>query len=222
MLLLFFKDVISLPLAIQDYLPVALFAIGLFFVAKLISNRNTQAGNLAYFGGVLVTLGGLFKASWKLIQALGGNDIPFFNNSLFACLSAGFICVAWAFWNRGERELSLNRLLFVPVVLIVIVWSIAGYIGFFTESRMWFVLLLGTTTLANLALLFQLISLSYKNKLWFVVGLYTINLLGIFALAGGADQTVTMQWIKQITTTISQLSFAVASWKLLQNQEFKA
>ena len=184
----------------------------------MISNRNQSAGNLAYFGGVLVTLGGLFKASWKLIQALGGSDIPFFNNSLFALLSAGFICVAWAFWNRRERELSLSRLLLVPIVLIVIVWSIAGYIGFFTESRMWFFLLLGATTLANLALLFQLLSLSYKTKLWLAVGLYLLNLLGIFALAGGADQTVTMQWVKQITTTISQLSFAVASWKLLQNQ----
>lgn len=218
MLLLFFKDEISLSLAIQDYLPVALFAVGLFFVAKLISNRNRMAGNLAYLGGVLVTLGGLFKASWKLIQALGGSDIQFFNNSLFALLSAGFICVAWAFWNRGEIKLNVSRLLLTPIVLIGIVWSIAGYIGFFTESRMWFFLLLGTTTLANLALLFQLIFLSYKNKLWLAIGLYLINLVVIFVLARSADQTVTMQWIKQIITTISQLSFAVASWELLQNQ----
>ena len=213
-----FKDEINLPLAVEDYLPVALFAIGLFFIAKLISNRNKQAGNVAFFGGILVTLGGLFKASWKLIQALGGADIPFLNNSLFVLLSSGFICVAWAFWKSRSGETSWGNLLVVPIVLILIVWAIAGYIGFFTESRAWFFLLLGATTLANIALLFQLILLSYKNRLWFVIGLYLINLIVIFALARSADQTVTMQWIKQIITTISQLSFAVASWKLLQNQ----
>ena len=212
------KDEINLPLAIEDYLPVAFFAIGLFFIAKLISNRNQLAGNLAYLGGVLVTLGGFFKASWKLIQALGGSDIPFLNNSLFVLLSSGFICVAWAFWKSRSSQTSWVNLLTVPIVLILIVWSIAAYIGFFTESRAWFFLLLGATTLANLALLFQLISLSYKNKLWLVIGLYLVNLIVIFVLARSADQTVTMQWIKQIITTVSQLSFAIASWKLLQNQ----
>jgi hypothetical protein len=214
-MLLFFKDDINLVLAIEDYLPVILFATGLFFVATFISNRNKQAGILAFFGGILVTFGGLFKASWKLIQALGGNDIPFFNNSLFVLLSSGFICVAWAFWKSRSDEVSLSSLWAIPLILISILLTIAGYIGFFTESRAWFFVLLGATTIGNLALLFQLMFHSYKNKLWLSIGLYVINLLVIFALARSADQTVTMQWIKQIITTVSQLSFAIASRKLL-------
>ena len=217
MLLLFFKDEINLPLSIQDYMPVAFFAVGLFFVAKLISNHNIQAGNLAFLGGVLVTLGGLFKASWKLIQALGGSDIPFLNHSLFTLMSAGFICLAWAFWQSRESRSDAGKLWVVPGVLILLVWSIAGYFGFLTESRAWFFILLGVTTLANLALLFQLIHLAWQNKLWLAVGLFLINLIVVFLLARSSDQTVTLQWIKQIINTISQLSFAVASWKLLQN-----
>ncbi len=217
-MLLFFKDEINFPLAIEDYLPVALFAIGLLFVAKLIFNRNSEAGKLAFVGGILVTLGGFFKASWKLIQALGGNDIPLLNNSLFVLLSAGFICVAWAFWKSRSVETNLGSLWTIPIVVIIIFWSIAGYIGFFTESRAWFFVLLGATTLANLALLFQLIFLSYKNQLWLAIGLYLINLLVIFALARSADQTVTMQWIKQLITTLSQFAFALASWFLLKSQ----
>jgi hypothetical protein len=216
-MLLFFKDDINLGLAIEDYLPVILFATGLFFVATFISNRNKQAGILAFFGGVLVTFGGFFKASWKLIQALGGSDIPFFNNSLFVLLSTGFTCVAWALWKSRKAEVNSASLWAIPLILVSVLLTIAGYIGFFTESRAWFFILLGATTVANLALLFQLIFHSYKNKLWLPIGLYVINLLVIFALARSADQTVTMQWIKQIITTISQLSFAIASWMLLKH-----
>ncbi|NJM52904.1 MAG: hypothetical protein HC846_05625 [Blastocatellia bacterium] len=213
-----FKDEINLPLAIQDYLPVTLFAVGLFFIAKMISNRNKEAGNLAFFGGVLVTLGGLFKASWKLIQAAGGSDIPFLNNSLFTLMSAGFICLAWAFWKSRQRTTDPIKLWVVPIVLIALFWLVAGYIGFFTESRAWFFILLGATTLANLALLFQLIHQSFRQKLWLAVGLFLINLIVIFLLARSSDQTVTLQWVKQLINTVSQFSFAVASWKLLQNQ----
>ncbi len=216
-MLLFFKDDINLSLAIEDYLPVIFFATGLFFVAKFISKRHKNAGILAFCGGLLVTLGGFFKASWKLIQALGGNDISFFNNSLFVFLSAGFICVAWAVWKSRNRN-TIN-LWSVPAFLFIILVLIAGYIGFFTESRAWFFILLGATTIANLALLFQLIIICYKNQLRLAIGLYLINLFVIFVLARSADQTVTMQWIKQIITTISQLSFAVASWMLLKNQQ---
>jgi hypothetical protein len=216
-MLLFFKDDINLALALEDYLPVVFFATGLFFVASFISNRNRQAGVLAFFGGVLVTFGGLFKASWKLIQALGGSDIPFFNNSLFVLLSSGFICVAWALWKSRSAEINLTSLWAVPLILISVLLAIAGYIGVFTDSRAWFFVLLGATTLANLALLFQLMFHSYKNKLWLSIGLFVVNLLVIFALARSADQTVTMQWIKQIITTISQGSFAIGSWLILKH-----
>ncbi|HMS39234.1 MAG TPA: hypothetical protein PKE69_03345 [Pyrinomonadaceae bacterium] len=209
------KDEINLPLALQDLMPVTLFAIGLFFVARMISRKHKSAGNLAYFGGVLVTLGGVFKASWKLIQALGGADIPFLNNSLFTLMSAGFICLAWALWKSREDETDAVKLWSVPLILISMVWLIAAYFGFFTESRAWFFILLGATTLANFALLFQLISLTYKNKLWLALVLFLVNLTVIFILARGSDQTVTFQWIKQLINTVSQASFAIASYILL-------
>lgn len=215
-MLILFKDDINLALAIEDYLPVIFFATGLFFIATFISNRSKQAGILAFLGGVLVTFGGLFKASWKLIQALGGSDIPFLNNSLFVLLSTGFICIAWAFWKSNSLEVKSSNLWSVPLILIGVLLLIAGYIGIFNESRAWFFILLGATTVANLALLFQLMFYSYKNQLWLSIGLYVINLLVIFILARSADQTVTMQWVKQIITTISQLSFAIASWLLLK------
>ena len=219
--MIFLKDEINLPLAIQDYLPVALFALGLFFVAKMIGAKNDSAGKLAFVGGILITLGGAFKATWKLMQAIGGADISFFNNSLFVLLSSGFIGLAWALWKSRTSENSFAKIWLIPIILTAIVWTSAAYFAFFTESRTWFFLLLGTTTLANLALLLQLIFRSFQNKLWLAVVLFLINLLVIFALARSADQTVTMQWIKQFSTTLAQSAFAFAAFFLLKAERRK-
>ena len=195
----------------QDFLPVALVAVGLFFVAKMIAGRNAAVGNLAFTGGILVTFGGVFKATWKLIQAVGGADISWLNYSLFVLLSAGFIALAWAVWKSRTMETAIAKIWLPPTILTLILWSIAAYFGFFTDSRAWFFILLAATTLANIALLVQLISRAVKNRLWLVAALYLFNFLVILALARNTDQTVTMQWLKQILTTFAQLSFAVAS-----------
>lgn len=213
------KDEINLPLALQDLMPVTVFAIGLFFVAKIIARENKTAGKLAFIGGILVTLGGFFKASWKLVQAFGGSDIPFLNHSLFTLMSAGFICLAWAFWKRFSDQKSFTKIALIPFILIGLIWTIAAYFGFFTESRAWFFILLGATTLGNLALLFQLIFNSYKNRLWLAVGLFLINLVIIFVLTRTSDQTVTLQWFKQILNTFSQGAFAFASYILMKNSD---
>jgi hypothetical protein len=205
-----FATKISLPLAVEDYLPILLFAAGLYFVAKKVSETNSLAGQTAFLGGCLVTLGGLCKATWKLIQALGGPDIPVLNNVLFVFLAAGFILVAWAYYRRNAKALGLLW----PLLVSGAVWLVAGYIGFFTTSKAWFFFLLGVTTLGNLALLLQLMANAARQRLWLALALFTINLLVIFALARSADQTVTFQWIKQGITTLAQASFAFASYQL--------
>jgi hypothetical protein len=214
------KDVIDLPLALQDYMPIAFVAIGLYFIYKMISQKNINCGYLALVGGILITLGGTFKATWKLIQALGGKDIPFFNNSLFVLLAAGFICVAWALWksHRRNEAMTNNSIWSVPIFLIAVAWAVAGYVGIYTASRAWFFILLGITTFANIALLLQLIYRASKAKLWFATMLFVINLIVILGLSRSADQSVTAQWFKQINTTLAQGSFAFASWILANNE----
>jgi hypothetical protein len=216
-MLLFFKDEINLPLAIEDYVPVFIFAGGLFFVAKIVSANNQTAGKLAFIGGILVTLGGVFKASWKIIQAIGGADIPLLNNSLFVFMSAGFVCLAWAYLKRNSSESSFAKICFLPISVILIFWSISFYFGYFLESRAWFFILLGLTTVANLFLLSRLIYTSYSKNLRICIILFVINLICIFLLARFSDQTVTYQWIKQLINTLSQIAFAFASYYLYNN-----
>lgn len=210
---------ISLPLALEDSLLVAFFSIGLYFIGKLISRESAECGKLAFFGGFLVALGGFLKVSWKLIYAIFQTDVAIFNSGLFAWQTCGFICLAWAMW-RCRKENNSAVLLIVPLVLIIFFLSIAGYFAFVKETRSWFVVLLGATTIFNLALVFQLIYRGIQNKIWLSVILYLVNLICIFTLASIGDQTVTMQWIKQIIGTFSQGSFAVASWLLYRNSRY--
>jgi hypothetical protein len=204
---------ISLPLAVEDILLVVFFAFGLFFIGKMIARQCKICGNLAYFGGFLITLGGFLKVCWKLIVAIYQTDIAWLNNSLFALLSCGFICLAWALW-RSRKENSLTMFWIIPVLLVIATLGIAGYFAFLTESRIWFFILLGATTLFNLKVSLQLIFRSFQNKLWLAIGLFIFNLICVFALARMGDQTVTLQWIKQIINTFSQASFALAAWLL--------
>jgi hypothetical protein len=78
---------------------------------------------------------------------------------------------------------------------------------------------LGTTVIFNLAFSFQLIFRAFQNKIRLAVGLFILNLICIFTLASIGDQTVTLQWIKQIIGTISQGSFAVAALLLYRSND---
>jgi len=204
---------ISLPLAVEDSLLVIFFASGLYFVAKTVSRECGACGKLAFFGGLLITLGGSLKVAWKLIVATTGSDIAWLNNGLFALMSSGFICLAWALW-RSRKVNSPVIWALVPAFLIAATLGSAAYFAFVTESRSWFFVLLGSTTLFNLLVSGQLIFRSYAHRIWLSLALFVFNLLCVFSLAGISDQTVTLQWIKQIINTFSQAAFAVAAWKL--------
>ncbi len=211
---------ISLPLAVQDLMLVVFFAIGLFFVGKIVWSECQICGKLAFFGGLLITLGGFFKVCWKLLMASSQTDVPWLNNSLFVLLSNGFICLAWAMWRRGKENKPTTYWL-TPVLLISLSLGTAGYFAFVKETRTWFFVLLGMTTLFSLLVSLQLILRSSKKQLWLAVGLFIFNSICAVVLGGLGDQTVTMQWVKQGIGTFSQGSFALAAW-LLHKSEMRS
>jgi hypothetical protein len=208
-----FLTEISLPLALEDFLLVIFFAIGLYFVAKTVSRECAVCGKLALFGGLLITLGGFFKVCWKLILATTQNDIAWLNNGLFVWLSCGFICLAWALWrSRKKNNRTVSWL--APLILIGLTVGVAAYFAFVKETRAWFFILLGITTLFNLFVSFQLIFRSVQNKLWLAVGLFVFNMICFLSLGAMGDQTVALQWAKQIIGTFSQASFAFGAYLL--------
>lgn len=221
-------ELYSVPLALEDFLPVIFSALGLYLLASMITKMNDDCKNMAYLGFILVTLGGLSKATWKLIYALseGQTNIVMMDNALFFFLSTGFIFVAFALIyaqrNLSGKE-SPSNIWLVPGVLAVITLITAFGISFTMydperEGRqMWFFILLGMTTIFNFLTLGLAINQSRQQKQWLAVVLFLVNLSAVIILQGlarAAEQTESLQWIEQITNTIAQVGFAYAVWLL--------
>ncbi len=211
------KETVDFPTALLDFLQVAMLASGLFFVFRMVWQKNKMCGNLALFGGFLVTLGGILNAFGTLTKALSGEDKPFFNNSLLVFHAAGIICAAFALYKSQRRDeaMNLSHVWTIPLFLIAIVWAVSGYDGFFTGSRDWFFILFTVTISANTALLLQLIFRSLKPKPnWIAAGLFIANLIVIFALINNPNK----DFVYQLKVLLGQGSFAVAAWLLLKKK----
>lgn len=221
-------ELYSVPLALEDFLPVIFSALGLYLLAGMITKMNVDCKNMAYLGFILVALGGLSKATWKLIYALseGQTNIVMMDNALFFFLSTGFIFVSFAL-IYAQRNLSgkssPNNVWLVPGVLAIITLITAFGISITMHDperegrQMWFFILLGMTTIFNFLTLGLAINQSRQQKQWLALGLFVVNLSAVIILQGlarAAEQTESLQWIEQITNTIAQVGFAYAVWLL--------
>lgn len=212
----------TLGLALEDYVPVILSSIGMWLLSQMIAQVNKEIGQLALVGWLLISLGGLSKATWKLIMSLsnGTQDIVMLDNLLFILLGPGFVFMTYALWcaYRIVTEKSRPGVWVVPVG-ITAVFTLPALFTAFTQpdSRIWFFILLAMTTLGNLGLGILLIRQSLFLKRPWIAVLFGINLVTIFMLSGMAripDQTIPLQWTEQIVNTLSQGAFAFASWQL--------
>jgi len=214
----------SVPLALQDFMPVALSATGLFFLAEMIKHmaREARVANIALLGAWLVMLGGGIKAAWKLNVALTGNDIEWMDNALFVLMGPGFTCMAWALsaaqrLARGQTLTSRFAALFPFIVSAIFLATAGGLAAANPGSRTWFFILLGLTTIANFTLSGLAIRQAWGQGLKWVAALFLINVLAILVLQGLArmgDRGEAEQWVEQILNTLSNAAFAFAAFKL--------
>jgi hypothetical protein len=214
----------SVPLALQDFMPVALSATGLFFLAEMIKQmaRDSRVANIGLLGAWLVMLGGGTKAAWKLNVALTGNDIEWMDNALFILMGPGFTCIAWAF-SAGQRlghgqALTSRFAAAFPFIVSTIFLVTAGALAAANPgSRTWFIILLGMTTIANFTLSGLAIRQSWRQGLKWVAALFIVNVVAILVLQGLArvgDRNEGEQWVEQILNTLSNAAFAFAAYKL--------
>ncbi|MFD0475531.1 hypothetical protein ACFQ0B_50390 [Nonomuraea thailandensis] len=90
-----------LALALVDFLPVLAMAAGIALLAPFAARtRGRLPGWAALAGGVLVVLGGLLKAVWKLLVAAGGPDVGWLAGVQFYLFGPGFALLAWAVLGR--------------------------------------------------------------------------------------------------------------------------
>ncbi len=84
----------SIALALVDFIPTIFFPIGAYFFQKFFKKQNDVKSQILWIiGGLLVFIGGFFKAIWKLNMAITQINILFLSDSLFVFQSIGFTCL---------------------------------------------------------------------------------------------------------------------------------
>jgi len=112
-------------LAIFDFVPTTAFLIGAFFLVKTgLICRGRPCSRMLMAGGLLVFLGGTFKALWKLLYTTSVADIQWMNQGQFVFSAIGFlgICVAvismvrrkkWAVPAQGTMAMAAWKIPFL-------------------------------------------------------------------------------------------------------------
>jgi hypothetical protein len=193
----------TLGLALLDFVPNLLFLIGAYFLVNLANQVSGKLpGRTMAIGTGLIILGGILKASWKLLYALHIADIQLFNQALFVLQAPGF------------------ALMFFSVILIL-----RSTIQKHTDAvaiALWKIPLLAIITLASLGSYGILAFLSFRRGIKFAAWCYILTIifvLGMSGMAGGADQSIRMQWVEEGINSIGQLVFALGSWSLYRSYE---
>ena len=214
----------TISLALVDFIPVIFSAIGVFTIATMIASLDRTSGRMAYIAAVLITLGGLSKAVWKLIIAATGTDVVGLDDLLFVFLGPGFTLLSWALWNAQliitDKEIP-KKVWLRPFGVIALfgIGAISARIAQ-PEARYWVYILLTLTTFANLAVGILLIRQANRQHLKLAAGLFVFNLIAIFALSGMAripEQTIALQWIEETINVFAQGAFAFAAWQLAKD-----
>lgn len=211
----------TLTMALQNYLPVLLFALGLWWATQLVAKLAPSSLRVAQLGTLFITIGGLSKATWKLLMATtnGSMNVTWLSNSLFIWLAPGFVLMATALWATVRPADSSQKHGGLPLVVIGIIFGIAITLAFaFPTTRYWNSILLGVTTLTNFAVAGIMIRHARRHHAHWIAFLFAFNLVGLLVLAriAAIPHTWFWQWVEQMTNTIVSGAFAYAAYHLLR------
>ncbi|MBQ6655102.1 MAG: hypothetical protein IJM79_06235 [Erysipelotrichaceae bacterium] len=181
---------ISLIMALVDFLPVIFF-----FISAVILQRDLydvmSKGRFALLasGSILVLLGGIYKAAWKILIALGVCDFPALNNAFFPMQAPGFILVFLSLLGLKWRSSGIFAV--VPVISSNLIFIICQTVG-----------------LAGTQFILMIKSLKMHKKgaaVMFVLSFVTM--LGMGYLGAKFDDTSRMHWMAQLCNIVSQGTF---------------
>lgn len=198
-------EVATVPLALEDLLPVALAGVGAWLLAGVVGERVPRVRLPARTGAVLVVVAGLCKALWKLDLAVTGDDVAVVDDLLFAFLAPGFALLTWS--------LVVARGSALPLASPVMACLLAGVASLAVQATwpLLVVAVVGATATGVFALL-----LARSSGDGRAVVLFAVQLLLAFALVpfAGAGQSVAHQWWEQSLNTVGQSAFALGAWRL--------
>lgn len=203
-----------MALALEDYVPVALSVLALVLVASWVAaRRGVTRSDAALVGVVLVAVGGLSKATWKLVYATGP-DITWMDELLFPFLATGFTILAQVVARVDDPD-GDNRALAAGGLaggIGLVAWVVSG---FETAETWWLIVMVMASTALVLLLIVQARRAGERRG----VVLFAVHLVLTFTLAGLArvgEQSWALQWVEQLSNTLSQGLLALGVWWLWQ------
>lgn len=221
----------TLPLALEDFLPVILSSVGLYLISQMVRRIDGRLGQMAQLGWLLVSLGGLLKATWKLIMAATNaqTNLAWLDKGMFIWMAAGFTLLAFALWFTAEKMMGqpasrvAQRPWLGPIITLVLAVVAIFATGFPDLTvNTWRFILLGITTIGNVVTAVLLIQKSRRLGHNLAALLFLVNIVIVFILSGMAripSQTIPLQWTEQLLNTVSQGAFVYAAWQLAMSKQ---
>lgn len=211
---------ISLLAAGAGLCTVGLSSTALLFIWQMVAHIDVDSGYLAAFGGGIIVVGGLLTTINTLGLALGNEIVIIMPLNLFSFLTPGFICVAYAVWcaQRVMRADSRPTSVWIgPMLLIVLIQVTVGVVVGLPGAPNQFVLLLATTTIANVV--FN--GLCIRQALWQRLRLvplmwvgYLGAVLGLNGLGNMLTQSTERTVAIQVLNIVAAALFMAAAWQL--------
>ena len=198
----------GLALALEDFVPVVLAGAGAIVLATAAGRRVPELRVPALVGGLLITAGGVGKATWKVLVASEPcRNVELLEQLLFPCLAFGFALLAWAV--VGARRGSTAP--WLPFAAVPVLGSFAGL----AVGAIWPLLVVaavGAITMAVVAARWAWDLGDRRTTALFA--LYVVGTLVLPPLAARPEQSQTLQWVEQLTNTAVQLCFLLGALAL--------
>jgi hypothetical protein len=210
----------SIPLALYDFVPVAISAVGLGLVAWHVGRIVPALATWAALGVVLIVSAGLARATWKLVVAAGGSDVAVLHGALYVLLAPGFLILGTVVWRARGGIATATGARTPPwlvaastVVVLVLATVILGPSGGRFVPLIWLAAATCGVALVSVGL-FLLARHRGRSRLAWLFIAYLAITIALNGLARASVQTESLQWVEQSLNTLDQVLFLVAALQL--------
>ena len=185
---------ITVPMAIVDFIPVVLFFLAAVILERDLYGKMVKgAYALLAAGSIMVFIGGLYKATWKILYALNICNFEALDVAFFPVQAPGFFLVFLALASLSKKDFGSPTALAVAPVLYKsnIIFIAMQVIGF-----------------GGIQVCMCRLSLFLKKKLPVVLFILSFLFsLGMGYLGAKFDDSSNMHWLAQLTNICSQGCF---------------
>ena len=212
----------TLSLALFDYLPVLAGGVALYLVCRHCAELARYDGRWVVLIPLIALAGGGLKATWKLVLAAQGLDLPWMSDQLFFFLAGAYVPLAFLVigsLRAAGRGVTLPAGWWrLPVLIAAGTLAGAYYLRSATDGRAWSALLIAAVALASLAMLLALIGHAFARGDRLAAGAFATSLVLSYVLVGLSrmEQTAQLQWMEQSVNLVGNCLLAAGAWRLMR------